>query len=60
MNDFNILSDDVVIVNVDGKNLIAPLTGFAAKGISTTGTAGMLIFIPTENYEALKDLIKVV
>ena len=60
MIEFNTVSDEEVLVDVEHKNLFAPLTGFAVRGISTTGTKGMLIFIPTEQYDTLRDLIKVV
>jgi len=59
MEKFKFDTAESVIVTISHALLTDPFSGFASVAETTTGTKGVLIFIPTARQEALLDLIKI-
>ena len=46
------------IVTINDERLISELGGFALEGVTTNGTSGVIIFVPTGDPNALIEILK--
>jgi len=59
MEKFKFDTAESVIVAINHASLKDPLSGFASVSKTTSGTEGVLIFIPTGKSKRLLNLIKI-